>query len=141
LGALHARYGQMPIEALITPAEQMARFGVPVSRALAHDLGVVGAPLLADPGARAVFAPNGLPAGEGAVIAQPDLGATFSQLRDAGLVDMYRGSLARRLQASAASVGGGFGAADLERTVARAEPPIMFADGKDMVGFLPPPAD
>src|SRR5690606_16144077 len=32
--ALHARYGRMPIDQLILPAERLARFGEPVSRAL-----------------------------------------------------------------------------------------------------------
>ncbi|MBV8589522.1 MAG: gamma-glutamyltransferase, partial [Acetobacteraceae bacterium] len=59
LFALHARYGRRPFETLISPAEQLARFGVPASRALVRDFQVVAAPLLQDPSARQVFAPNG----------------------------------------------------------------------------------
>jgi gamma-glutamyltranspeptidase/glutathione hydrolase len=47
--------GARPFEELIAPAEQMARFGAPASRALVADLAVVGGALLADPNARAVF--------------------------------------------------------------------------------------
>ncbi len=57
LFALHARYGRRPFETLIAPAEQLARFGTPASRAFVRDLQLVAGPLLADPDARAVFAP------------------------------------------------------------------------------------
>nr|MBT6741974.1 hypothetical protein [Rhodospirillales bacterium] len=36
--ALHAKYGQLPWRQLVAPAENMARFGAPVSRAFARDL-------------------------------------------------------------------------------------------------------
>ena len=36
---LHARYGKLPFESLIVPAEQLARFGTPASRALVRDIG------------------------------------------------------------------------------------------------------
>ena len=52
---LHARYGNQPFETMVTAAEQLARGGVPVSRALAKDLALVSGPLLADPNARVVF--------------------------------------------------------------------------------------
>ncbi len=42
-----------------SPAEEAARFGVPVSRALARDLAPVAGPLFADPEARAVFSQDG----------------------------------------------------------------------------------
>ena len=61
LFALHARYGRQPFESLLAPAEQMARFGVPISRALVRDLAIVAGPLSADPNARAVFTPRRWP--------------------------------------------------------------------------------
>ncbi len=73
---LHARYGHLPIEQLIGDAQAMARLGVPVSQALAKDLGAVAGPLLADPAARAVFAgPSGAPLVAGQVMVQADLSA------------------------------------------------------------------
>ena len=44
LFALHARGGVRPFEELIAPAEQAARFGVEVSRALAADIAAVAGP-------------------------------------------------------------------------------------------------
>ena len=49
LYALFARYGRRPFESLTIYAEQSARFGIPVSRALARDLAVVAGPLAGDP--------------------------------------------------------------------------------------------
>ena len=80
---LHARYGHLPFEGLIVPAEQLARFGTPASRALVRDIALVAGPLLADPNARAVFSQNGTPLAEGQTLLQPDLAATL--IADQGL--------------------------------------------------------
>jgi gamma-glutamyltranspeptidase / glutathione hydrolase len=141
LGELHDRYGQQPLANLLIPAEQLARFGVPVSRALARDLQVVGPSLLGDSSARVVFASSGSPLTEGASMTQADLGSTLAQIRDAGVADFYRGALARRLQQAAAGAGAGFSSGDLARASARVEPPITVVDGRNTVAFLPPPAD
>ena len=97
---LQARYGLRPFETLLSSAEQLARQGVPVSRALVKDLALVSGPLLADPGARAVFSQNGVPLTEGQIMRQPDLASSLSQLRVVGVGDMYQGALARRIEES-----------------------------------------
>lgn len=139
--ALHTRYGRQPFEGLVTPAEQLARFGVPVSRALVRDIAAVAGPLAADPNARAVFAPGGQPLTEGATLSQPDLGATLSQLRTAGVGDLYQGALAQRLEQASRQAGGGLTIADLRAALPRAGAPVVVRAGRDMVAFLPPPAD
>jgi gamma-glutamyltranspeptidase/glutathione hydrolase len=142
LFALHARYGKRPFESLIAPAEQMARFGVPASRAFIRDLGVVAGPLAGDPGARAVFFRNGQPLGENAVLSQPELGATISQLRVAGVGDLYQGALARRLEEVTPGVGGAMTVADLRAALPKVLPPLTLpGNGGDTIAFLPPPAD
>lgn len=139
--ALYARYGSRKFETLIAPAEQLARFGVPVSRAFARDLQTVGAPLLADPNARAAFGPDGTPLAEGATLTQPDLGATLAQLRVAGVGDLYQGQLARRLQDASRLAGGALTLADLRDALPRTAPPLVVPAGRDQAAFLPPPAD
>ncbi|MBV9785908.1 MAG: gamma-glutamyltransferase [Acidisphaera sp.] len=141
LYALQARYGRRPIETLIVPAEQLAHFGVQVSRAFANDLAVVSGPLLADPGARAIFGPSGTPLAEGATLLQPDLGSTLSQLRVGGVGDLYQGVLARRLVEGSAIVGGALSADALRGALPRTAAPIILRSGRDRVAFLPPPAD
>lgn len=143
LYALHTRGGRRPFEELISPAEQLARFGTETSRALAEDLTVVAGPLLADPVARQVFAgPTGNPLSPGERLAQPDLGATLAQLRVAGVGDLHQGTLARRLEeASVAAGGGAMTAAELRTAVPRVAPAIQIRAGDDVASFLPPPAD
>ncbi len=141
LFVLHARYGRRPFETLIVPAEQLARFGTPASRAFVNDLRLVAAPLMADPNARATFAPGGQVLTDGAMMIQPDLGATLAPLRVAGGGDLYQGGLGRRFETAAAQAGGGVTFADLRSALPRVYPPIVVSAGVDSVAFLAPPAD
>ena len=138
---LHARYGRIPFESLVSPAEQMARFGVPASRALAKDIALVSGPLLADPGARAVFSRNGVPLTEGQTLSQPDLGSILAQLRIAGVGDMYQGVLARRIVQASAEIGGPMHLSDLRGGLPKLAAPLVRFVHDDKVAFLPPPAD
>jgi len=139
--ALHARYGKRPFETLVAPAEQLARFGIPVSRAFIRDFSLVSGPLLADPNARAVFAPGGQPVQEGAQLIQAELGATLGQLRSGGVGDLYQGGMARRLEQVTAPAGVSISLADLRGALPGTVAPITIRQGNDDVAFLPPPAD
>ncbi len=141
LFALQARYGRRPFETLISPAEQAARFGVTVSRALLDDLAVVAGPLIQDPNARAVFAPGGQPLTQGSTLSQPELGATLSQLRTAGVGDLYIGQLARRVADASRAAGGGLTVDEMRGALPRTSPPLTVRSGSDFVAFTPPPAD
>jgi gamma-glutamyltranspeptidase / glutathione hydrolase len=138
---LHARYGRTPFETLLSSAEQMARFGVPASRALTKDIALVAGPLLADPGARAIFSQDGAPLTEGQTLRQPDLGGTFAQLRVVGVGDMYQGALARRIAEASAAIGGPLQLSDLRGALPKLAPPLVRAYRNDKIAFLPPPAD
>ncbi len=138
---LHARYGHLPFESLIVPAEQMARFGTPASRSLVRDLRLVAGPLLADPNARTVFSQNGAPLTEGQQLLQPDLGATLAQLRVSGVGDLYTGALARRVEQASPLAGGPIALSDLRAALPRLAPAIVVPYRHDSVAFLPPPAD
>src|SRR5579872_6672389 len=82
---LHARYGHLPFESLVAPAEQIARFGSPTSQALARDLAVVAGPLLADPQAAAIYGHGGTPLTEGQPLVQPELATTLAAIRVSGV--------------------------------------------------------
>jgi gamma-glutamyltranspeptidase / glutathione hydrolase len=138
---LHARYGLAPFESLLGSAEQFARFGVPVSRALAKDIALVSGPLLADPNARAVFSQDGAPLTEGQILHQPDLGGTLTQLRLVGVGDMYQGALAQRIVLASADVGGPIALSDLRGALPKLVRPLTRSFHNDKVAFLPPPAD
>jgi len=141
LFALQARYGKRPFDSLIVQAEQMARFGVPASRAFVRDLTLVAGPLFADPAARAAFSHNGTPIGEGEQLIQPELGSTLAQIRTAGVGDFYQGALAHRLVDAAPRAGATFTIDDLRSALPRTLPPVTLQNGRDNVAFLPPPAD
>lgn len=141
LFALHARYGSKPFEGLLTPAEQLARFGGAPSRALLQDLAVVQGPLLADPNARAVFAPNGVVLTASGTLMQADLGGTIAQLRTAGVGDFYQGALARRFEEASRLAGANLVAADFRAALPRIGAPLVVRAGSDDVAFTPPPAD
>jgi gamma-glutamyltranspeptidase / glutathione hydrolase len=138
---LHARYGNQPFETLVASAEQMARSGVPASRALVKDLTLVSGPLLADPAARGVFSLNGVPLAEGQILRQPDLAGTLAQIRTTGVGDMYQGALARRIESASVQIGGPIQPSDLRGALPRLAAPLIRDFRRDKVAFLPPPAD
>ncbi len=141
LFVLHARYGHLPFENLIVPAEQLARTGFRASRALVRDLQVVARPLLADPNARAIFAPSGKPLAESEQTAEPELSNTLGQLRTAGVGDLYVGLMARTLETASRTIGGPLSRQQLRPALPRLAPPITLPLDPDQASFLPPPAD
>jgi len=135
--ALHIRHGSLPFDTLLTKAEQLARFGVPVSRALAQDLALVYGPLFGDPGARTIFGVGGVPLTEGQSLLQPELAATLAQLRVSGVGDLYQGVLARRIEQASPTAGVPIGLADLRAAMPTILPPVVVPFGDDRVAFAP----
>lgn len=141
LFALHARYGRLRWEQLVAPAENMARFGVPVSRALAADLALVGAPLLADVESRKVFAAaDGRPLGEGARLTQIELAAVLGQIRTRGPGEFYLGPFARQFVAGVREAGGSLGVEDLSAVKPLWRETVAEKSGNLTIHFAPPPA-
>lgn len=92
--ALHAKYGRLNFETLIAQAERLARFGTPVSRALATDLAPRGSVFAGDEAASRVFLRNGRTLGQEEGFSQLDLAATLGRLRGEGVGSLYNGPLA-----------------------------------------------
>lgn len=135
--ALHARYGRLRWGQVIRPAERLARFGTPVSRAFAREL-AQGAARLADGAARRAFqGRGGTLAREGDHIEQMDLAGALGRLRIRGPADFYTGALARKLVNGAREAGLALSAADLRNFKPRWLKPIEYDAGKFSV-FLPP---
>ena len=142
LFALHTRGGRRPFEELVADAERLARLGAPVSRAFAQDLAAVRGPLLADPGARAVFArADGAVLAEGDQLTQPDLSTTLATLRVSGVGDLYQGALARRLEVTSERAGGGLTTEELRTGLAQVAAAPQLRAGNDVVAFLPDPGE
>ncbi len=140
--ALHSKYGVLRWAQLVAPAESLARFGTPVSRALAHDLGQVGDALLAEPGNRTLF---GRRDGQGVLregdfMTQVGLAAQLSRLRSLGPGDFYVGRLARTLVNAVAQAGGSLSAGDLRSFAPSWSDTVTVAFGNETAHFAPPPS-
>lgn len=103
--ALHARHGEKPLSELIIEGERIARFGAPVSRALARELADDGAAVREDAAAEAIYRPGGTALVQGAPLSQVELAATLARLRSEGVGSLYSGSLSRDFISGAAAVG------------------------------------
>lgn len=109
LFALHARYGSLRWESLVMPAETLARFGAPVSRALARRVP-------AGPARPARFPPT---LAEGDRLVHHDLAAVLGRLRQWGAGDLHDGLLAREMLAAAQTAGLALTIEDLRRELPR----------------------
>ena len=139
LYALHSRYGRQRWSQVVTPAEGIARFGAPVSRAFAADLAKVEAPLMADVAARRIFARSGSGGAvkEGDTLIQMDLSTVLSRLRTLGPGDFYSGSLARALVAAVQDAGGSLSLDDLRNYTPEWRPTVQRSFGYRVAHFAP----
>ncbi|NVK19093.1 MAG: gamma-glutamyltransferase [Methylocystaceae bacterium] len=104
---LQSRYGDLRWGQLIAPAENLARFGTQVSRALAAELKPVANALIQDKEAARVFQKaDGSPVREGDFITQLDLAATLTEIRTKGPGAFYVGSFANRFVEAVEAAGG-----------------------------------
>lgn len=139
--ALHSRFGRLRWEQLVGPAETLARFGSPVSRAFAADLALVGDALLAEPEPRLVFGQDGgrRVAREGEMLTQFELASTLALIRRAGPGDFYDGPVARRFVDAVNAAGGSLSIEDLRayRPIWRESLRVPY--GNRVAHFVSPP--
>ncbi len=116
LFALHAKYGKLPWQQLVVPAENLARFGSPISRAFARDIREASDALVNDPNALDFFMSSRRTLlQEGDRLTQLDLAATFGRIRGRTPGDFYAGALAKTIDESALTAGVSINADDLRR--------------------------
>ena len=137
--ALHAKYGRLRWAQLVAPAEKLARFGSPVSRALAWHLSAAG-PLLADRESRRVFArSDGTPLREGDIIEQLDLAVVLSLLRRSP-GQFYSGPFARQLVKAVRRAGASLTIEELRSFAPQWKETLAVEFGNLTVHFAPTPA-
>ena len=139
--ALHSKYGRLRWSKILVPAENLARFGIPVSRAIARDLAAVEESLVVVPEVRRVFGRKGA---KGAVrerdfLIQVDLSGVLSRLRTNGPGDFYQGKLARQLVDAANGSGGSLSIEDLRDFTPSWQDTLKVPFGDLTVHFTPPP--
>ncbi len=115
LAALHSRYGRLKWRQLVSPAENLTRFGYQVSRAYASDLKQVSPTMLADPGFLRflTFKEKNRLIREGDFVKQLALSSVLSRVRSQGAGDFYTGLLSRQLVAAVKEAGGSLSRKDL----------------------------
>lgn len=140
--ALQARFGVLDWRVLVAPGEKLAQFGHPASRAFSRDLQAIGPALLADEGARAMFAgPGGRAvAKEGDKLAQRDLAATLGMLRGRGVGPFYAGPFARNFVENVNAAGGSLTVEDLRGFTPKWRETVRVEVGNEVAHFAPPPA-
>ena len=107
MATLHARYGRLRWEQLVSPAESLARFGHSISRALSKRLVAAEDRVRTSPELSAAFTrPDGTLKAEGETLIQVELAAALSQIRSRGVGDYYGGQAGRRFATAARAAGG-----------------------------------
>ena len=111
-GALHARFGKLPLAAVLTPAIRYAKEGIPIPQTIAYhwrtnvrtferqekQIGDLA-------GFRKTFLIDGRAPREGDVFANPDLARTLEAIAKGGPDAFYKGELAERMDAYFRRVG------------------------------------
>jgi len=136
IALMHIRHGLARWEMDVAPAEKLARFGFPVSRALARDLR--SAQL--DGEARRVLTRNGAPLGEGDTLVENDLAATLGVIRQRGAADFFQGNLARVMSEQVAQLGGNLPVEALRGAIPQSGPPLAESYYGYRVYAAPAPA-
>jgi gamma-glutamyltranspeptidase/glutathione hydrolase len=142
MAALHARYGLGRWEPLVVPAENLARFGHPISRVLARDLARAAASLRSDRELSRIFTGGtGRLPGEGDSVTQSDLSSVLAGIRIQGAGYLHAGAFTRRLVEAARVAGQNLSAAELRAALPRFQAPARLRFGSETLYFPAPPAD
>ncbi|WP_167730397.1 gamma-glutamyltransferase [Terasakiella sp. SH-1] len=139
---LQSKYGDLRWAQLISPAENLARFGTQVSRALAAEMKPVARALIQDKEAARIFAKeDGQPVREGDFIKQFDLAATLTEIRTKGPGALYVGPYANRFIAAVKAAGAHLSAQDLREALPVWRETVKSLDYDYKIAhFAPPPA-
>jgi gamma-glutamyltranspeptidase/glutathione hydrolase len=139
----HARWGRLPVAALLAPAIELARGGFPADELFAR--AVEGSAQAFDVelgplarGFHAVYRPEGRPWRLGERVRLPALAATLEQLATDSLADFYEGDLAVRQAAALAAAGSACARSDLAAHTSTWEAPLAL-DYRGITATTHPP--
>ncbi|WP_214105909.1 gamma-glutamyltransferase [Acrocarpospora catenulata] len=136
--ALAGLGARLPLSDSLRYAQGLAERGSTVTDGLRRALDSRGEAVLADPGLRALFAPDGDLLPTGARFTQPALARTLAHLAD-DPASFYHGEIAERLVAGLRATGGLHTAADFAAHQAEVVPALSARIGQDTWWAAPPP--
>jgi gamma-glutamyltranspeptidase/glutathione hydrolase len=140
LEAAHRAFGKLPWSELLTPAAELARGGIELSRPQAH-LHALLDPILraGEEGRRLYSRPNGERLVAGDVLRLPELADTLEEIARRGAAALYGGERARAIVATVQAGGGELTLDDLERYRVVWRRPVRTAfRGHEFVSNPPP---
>ncbi|HEY1631902.1 MAG TPA: gamma-glutamyltransferase [Rhizomicrobium sp.] len=135
--AMQAAYGQLPWQRDVSPGEQFAATGFPISKALADRLATNLDVIRLDAGLAAEFLDeSGRVKAPGTVVSNPALAQTLSYIRMYGPNGFYRGDNAAKIAAYTTGQSGAITTAELDSYAAGRAAPRTVALGSE-IGYLP----
>ncbi len=139
--AMHAKYGTLNWGELIRPAENLARFGTEVSRALGQDLKVSAQGIWPDAEMRRIFSTpeTNSPHKEGAFFKQVDLSVMLARIRARGASDLYVGTYARQFAEAVQASGPAFTYEELHDYLPEWREAVSFPFIKGTAFYFPSP--
>lgn len=132
--ALQTRFGALPWQRVVSPAEQYAGAGFPISEALAERLNAAQDVIRLDAGLAAEFMDeSGRVKSAGSVVSNRELAATLAAVRTEGADALYAGPIAARIATYSTSAGGAISEADLTSYPVTVGAPRGLAFGNQFV--------
>ena len=140
MAALFARYGSLRWEQLVLPAERLARFGTPISRALLTEIKRDASRLRSHVATWRVFGgPDGKGFREGETLRQLALAGALGRIRQRGAGSLYLGTLAKSIVAGVTAIGGGLTLEDLRNYRPKWRSTAAAEFGNHLIHFPSPP--
>lgn len=135
-----SRHGTISLRRAVSPAERMAREGIPATPWLSEGLASVQSKLKDFPATAAAYYPAGEAPRIGEVFLQPDLAWSLRRLAEKGGADFYKGELAARILKCMDTYSGVITAADLNSYEPVWRRPLSGKFGDYRVYSMPPPS-
>jgi gamma-glutamyltranspeptidase/glutathione hydrolase len=140
LEAAHRAYGRLPWRELLSPASELARAGVELTRSQAHIHAVLDPIIRAGDESRRIYSsPSGSRLVAGDTLRLPELAETFDAIGSRGAAVLYHGERARAIVATVRAGGGELTLEDLAayRVVWRRPVHVRFC-GHEVLSNPPP---
>jgi len=138
-GALHERFGKLPLTEVLSPAIRYAEEGFPVSELISYYWRLSVPRLRSQPGAFAqTFTIDGEGPRKGQIFKNPDLANTYRIIATQGTQAFYEGPLAVKMDAFFAATGGYLRLVDFQKHTATWVAPVSVAYRGYQVWELPP---